>query len=67
MFKKIFYVIIISIFIQNCDYEPIYSKNEKFAFTITELEFSGDKDINNILNIIQKTLCNFLIMNYQKN
>ena len=49
MFKKIFYVIIISIFIQNCDYEPIYSKNEKFAFTITELEFSGDKDINNYL------------------
>ncbi len=63
MFKKIFYVIIISIFIQNCDYEPIYSKNEKFAFTITELEFSGDKDINNYL---RKNLNKFTKVNTDK-
>ena len=63
MFKKIFYVIIISIFIQNCDYEPIYSKNEKYAFTITELEFSGDKDINNYL---RKNLNKFTKVNTDK-
>ena len=63
MFKKIFYVIIISIFIQNCDYEPIYSKNEKFAFTITELEFSGDKDINDYL---RKNLNKFTKVNTDK-
>ena len=63
MLKKIFYVIIISIFIQNCDYEPIYSKNEKFAFTITELEFSGDKDINNYL---RKNLNKFTKVNTDK-
>ena len=49
MLKKIYFIIIVSFLIQGCDYKPIYSNNDQFNFTITDLELSGDKAVNNYL------------------
>jgi len=49
MFKKIYLIILISFLVQSCDYKPIYSNNDQFNFTITDLELSGDKVLNNYL------------------
>ena len=49
MLKKIYFIIIVSFLIQGCDYKPIYSNNDEFNFTINDLEFSGDKVVNNYL------------------
>ena len=63
MLKKIYFILIISFLFQGCDYKPIYSKNEQFAFTITNLEFSGDKIVNNYL---EKNLIKFSNSNTDK-
>jgi len=49
MLKKIYLIIFISFLVQSCDYKPIYSNNDQFNFTITDLELSGDKVLNNYL------------------
>ncbi len=48
MIKKIALAAIIILFLNNCNYEPIYSlKNEKFS--IGNLQSTGDKKINKLL------------------
>tara|TARA_Y100001936_G_C15516408_1_gene380591 strand:+ start:64 stop:537 length:474 start_codon:yes stop_codon:yes gene_type:complete len=64
MLKKIYFLIIISLLFQGCDYKPIYSKNNPSTFKITDLEFTGDKDIN---NYFEKNLMRLSDTNAKKN
>ena len=49
--KKYFYIFIfIPFLILSCDYSPIYSSKNNYNFYIEKIEFSGDAEINNIIN-----------------
>lgn len=48
MLRKIFYILLF-ISLGNCGYSPIYSKNNKIDFSINNLKFEGDRQINNYL------------------
>ena len=47
MIKKIFLLILIIFGVTNCGYAPMLSQNNKFDFTIVNLELLGNKTINN--------------------
>jgi len=47
MIKKIFLLILIIFGVTNCGYAPMLSQNNKFNFTIVNLELLGNKTINN--------------------
>ena len=47
MLKRIFFIIILFIFLSHCDYKPVYSDQNKVNYKIIITSFSGDKDINN--------------------
>ena len=47
MLKKIFFIIILFNLLSHCDYEPVYSDQNKVNYKIIITSFSGDKDINN--------------------
>ena len=49
MLKKIFFIILSLNLLNNCDYKPIYSNQNKVDYKIVITSFSGDKDINNII------------------
>lgn len=46
MLKKIFLLIFFSILITNCNYSPVYVKNENFKYSININEIIGDNEIN---------------------
>tara|TARA_B100000530_G_C15845013_1_gene442912 strand:+ start:72 stop:530 length:459 start_codon:yes stop_codon:yes gene_type:complete len=50
MIKKLLLSILFLIFIYGCSYEPIYSKKNKTDFSIEEISFEGDREINNLIN-----------------
>ncbi len=49
MLKKIFFIILSLNLLNNCDYKPIYSNQNKVDYKIVITSFSGDKDINNLI------------------
>ena len=50
MIKKFLILILSIIFIYGCSYEPIYSKKNKANFSIEEISFKGNREINNFIN-----------------
>ena len=49
MLKKIFFIILSLNLLNNCDYKPVYSSQNKINYKIVITSFSGDKDINNLI------------------
>ena len=49
MLKKIFLIFLSFILVNNCDYKPVYSKQNKVNYKIVIESFSGDKYINNLI------------------
>ena len=49
--KKFFYILIfIPFLILGCKYTPIYSNKDNFNFKIENIQFSGDAEINNLID-----------------
>ena len=49
MLKKIFFIILSFNLLNHCDYQPVYSSQNKVNYKIVITNFSGDKDINNLI------------------
>ena len=49
MIKKITIFFLLTFLLNNCDYKPIYSDSSRGNFSIEELNFNGDIEINNLL------------------
>ena len=49
MIKKNILVITLIFFLTNCGFVPIYFKNTDANFSIEEIDFTGDRDLNNFL------------------
>ena len=49
MLKKIFFIFLSFILVNNCDYKPVYSNQNKVNYKIVIESFSGDKYINNLI------------------
>jgi len=47
--RKLFLIFLITILLNGCGYNSIYTNNKKINFTISSLEIKGDTDINYIL------------------
>ena len=60
MIKKILLLLLFSLLINNCDYSPVYVKNEKFKYNINITEITGDSEINKyiIKNLNQQSTIN---------
>ena len=50
MRKYIYIFIFIPFLILGCEYSPIYSNKDNFGFFIEKIEFSGDAEINNLID-----------------
>ena len=49
--RKCFYIfILIPFLILSCDYSPIYSSKDNYNFFIEKIDFSGDAEINNLID-----------------
>jgi len=46
--KKILYISLI-FFLTNCGFSPVYLKNTNLNFSIEQVNFTGDRDLNNFL------------------
>ena len=51
MLKKNIIILTLIFFLANCGFSPIYSKNDNVNFSIEQIEFAGDRDLNNFLKI----------------
>ena len=49
MIKKKIVIIFLIFFLTNCGFTPIYLKNNDVNFSIEEINFSGDRELNNFL------------------
>ena len=49
MMKKNIYVISLIFFLVNCGFTPIYLKNTDINFSIEQVNYTGDKELNNFL------------------
>ena len=49
MIKKNIIIFSFIIFLSNCGFTPIYLKNHSINFSIEQMNYSGDRDINNFL------------------
>ena len=50
MRKYIYIFIFIPFLVLSCDYSPIYSNQDNYNFFIEKIEFSGDAEINNLID-----------------
>ena len=49
--RKYFYIFIFIPFLMlSCDYSPIYSSKDNYNFFIEKINFSGDAEINNLID-----------------
>ena len=49
--RKYFYIFIfIPFLVLGCDYSPIYSSKDNYNFFIEKIDFSGDAEINNLID-----------------
>ena len=51
MLKKNIIIFALIFFLANCGFSPIYLKNDNVNFSIEQIEFAGDRDLNNFLKI----------------
>ena len=51
MLKKNIIILSLILFLANCGFTPIYLKNDNVNFSIEQIEFAGDRDLNNFLKI----------------
>ena len=51
MLKKNIIILSLIFFLANCGFTPIYLKNDNIKFSIEQIEFTGDRDLNNFLKI----------------
>ena len=49
MIKKNILVISLLFFLNSCGFEPIYSKNNNVNFSIEQIDFTGDRELNNFI------------------
>lgn len=49
MMKKNILVISLLFFLNSCGFEPIYSKNNNVNFSIEQIDFTGDRELNNFI------------------
>ena len=61
--KKYIYIILIPLFLLNCEYTPIYSDKNDYNFSIKKINFEGNSEIN---NLVEKKLIRFLNKNANK-
>lgn len=50
MIRKIIISILLTFLLYSCDYKPIYSNISENNFSIEEISFNGDLEINNLIN-----------------
>ena len=58
MFKKYILLILIFNLFANCGFTPLYSNKTNLSFSISSIEFTGDKTINNFLKANLNQLVN---------
>ena len=51
MIKKNIVIISLIFFLANCGFTPIYLKNNNVNFSIEEINFTGDRELNNFLKL----------------
>tara|TARA_X000000368_G_scaffold191135_1_gene150698 strand:+ start:108 stop:560 length:453 start_codon:yes stop_codon:yes gene_type:complete len=51
MLKKNIIILSLILFLANCGFTPIYLKNNNLNFSIEQIEYTGDRDLNNFLKI----------------
>ena len=51
MLKKNIIILSLILFLTNCGFTPLYLNNNKISFSIEQIEYTGDKDLNNFLKI----------------
>ena len=51
MIKKKIIIFSIIFFLTNCGFAPIYLKNENMNFSIENVDYTGDKELNNFLKL----------------
>ena len=51
MFKKNIIILSLILFLNNCGFTPIYLKNNNLNFSIEQIKYTGDRDLNNFLKI----------------
>ena len=61
--KKYIYIILIPLFLLNCEYTPIYSNKNDYNLSIEKINFEGNSEIN---NLVEKKLIRFLNRNVNK-
>ena len=49
--KKFSFLLFLIIFIQGCGFTPVYVSNENINFKIESVNFEGDQELNNYINI----------------
>ena len=51
MIKKNIIILFLIIFLANCGFTPVYLKNNNTNFSIEQINFTGDRELNNFLKI----------------
>ena len=51
MIKKNILIISLLFFLNSCGFEAIYSKNNNINFSIDQIDYTGDTELNNFLRI----------------
>ena len=51
MLKKNIIILSLILFLANCGFTPIYLKNKNINFSIGQVDYIGDRDLNNFLKI----------------
>ena len=51
MIKKNIIILFLITFLANCGFTPVYVKNSNINFSIEQINFTGDRELNNFLKI----------------
>ena len=51
MIKKNIVILFLIIFLTNCGFTPVYIQNNNANFSIEQINFTGDRELNNFLKI----------------
>ena len=51
MIKKNIIILFLITFLANCGFTPVYVKNDNTNFSIEQINFTGDRELNNFLKI----------------
>ena len=51
MLKKSIIILSLILFLTNCGFTPVYLKNNNLNFSIEQIKYTGDRDLNNFLKI----------------